>query len=140
MKNFYLKIISFWFVLLITALINATIREIGYKPLLTPYLGIWVHQISSLTGILFFYLAIYIFLKKSKTKYASKDLFLASFIWILLTLIFETFMNLYLRHLTFAQVLETYYFWRGETWIFVLLSLIISPQIIRKKLSAPSSK
>jgi hypothetical protein len=73
--NFYKNSIKFWFVLLILALINATIRETTYKPLLTPYIGIWAHQISSLSGIILFFIAIYFFLKKTK-KFIIKKIYL----------------------------------------------------------------
>lgn len=118
--------------LLVIAIINAFIREITYKPLLTPYIGIWAHQISSLTGILFFFIAIYVFLKNIKTRCSQKDLFYIGLIWLFMTIVFETVMNLFIRHLSFGELLQTYYFWKGETWIFVLLSLIFLPLIIDK--------
>ena len=131
-KNFYQSSLKFWFVLLALALINATIRETTYKPLLTPYIGAWAHQISSLTGIILFFLAIYFFLKKTKQKYTQKDLINVGIIWIFMTIIFESFMNIFIRHLSFQQVLQTYYFWTGDTWFFVLLSLLISPLIVNR--------
>lgn len=133
-KNFYQSSLKFWFVLLALALINATIRETTYKPLLTPYIGAWAHQISSLTGIILFFLAIYFFLKKTKHKYHQKDLVNIGLIWILMTIIFESFMNIFIRHLNFQQVLQTYYFWQGDTWFFVLLSLLTSPLIVHRLL------
>lgn len=134
MRKFYSKSILFWFVLLILALINATIRETTYKPLLIPHIGVWAHQISSLTGILLFFVGIYIFLKKVKEAYTQKDLITVGFIWIGMTILFETTMNMYVRHLSFKQVLQTYYFWTGDTWIFVLLSLIVSPLVVHHML------
>jgi hypothetical protein len=122
-------------VLLACAIINALLRELTYKPLLTPYIGSWAHQISSGTGILIFYIAIFLFLKTNKGNYSRIDLANVGFLWIFLTLIFETGMNFYIRHLTLWKVLETYYFWKGETWIFVLLSLLISPFIADKVLA-----
>lgn len=131
---FYKKAFLFWFVLLILAFTNATIRETTYKPILQPYLGIWAHQISSITGIFFFFIAIYYFLKKTRRLYQRKDLINVGAMWILATVIFETFMNIFVRKLSLYQVMQTYYFWRGETWIFVLISLIISPLAIYKKI------
>lgn len=118
--------------LLVVALINATIRETTYKPLLAPHIGMWAHQISSVTGILLFFFAIYFFLKNVKDPYTEKDLFKVGSIWIAMTIAFESFMNMFVRKLSFAQVLETYYFWRGDTWIFVLVSLVVSPLIVHK--------
>lgn len=132
MKKFYVKSILFWFVLLVLALINAIIRETTYKPLLTPYIGMWAHQISSVTGILLFFGGIYGFLKKVKEPYKQKDLVVVGFLWIGMTILFETGMNIYLRHLRFEEVLQTYYVWKGDTWLLVLLSLVVSPLIINR--------
>lgn len=134
MKRFYFRLIMFWFLLLTIAIINAILRESFYKPLLLPYLGFWAHQISAIIGIIAFYFAIYLFLKHQRPLPSNKNLIAMGLIWIILTLIFETFMNIFLRHLTVQQVLATYYFWKGELWVFVLISLIISPLIISKKL------
>ncbi|MDD4409324.1 MAG: hypothetical protein PHW52_01585 [Candidatus Pacebacteria bacterium] len=130
MKEFYIRSFKFWFVLLVLAFINAGIREMTYKPFLTPYIGTWAHQISSITGILLFFFAIDYFLKKNRGKYVRKDLISCGVMWILMTVAFETFMNVVIRKLALLEVVKTYYFWNGETWIFVLLSLLVIPLII----------
>jgi len=132
MRKIYFKAILFWFVLLIIALINATIRELTYKPLLEPYIGIWAHQISSITAILFFFIAIFFFIRNSKENFSKNELLIMGSIWILLTVLFETLMNFFLRGISLIQTLQTYYFWNGEAWIFVLISLVVSPLIVRR--------
>lgn len=134
MKQFFIKAFVFWFVLLFVALINATLREATYKPLLVPYIGNWAHQISSLTGIIAFYIAIYWFLKRGKFNISSKDIIIAGSMWVIMTIAFECWMNVFIRKLNFQEVLETYYFWKGESWSFVLLSLIVSPFIAHRKI------
>ncbi len=127
MKLKYRPIILFWFCLLILALLNATIREVGYKPLLEPYIGLWAHQLSSLSGIILFFAAIYLFLRRQQRSYTVQELWMMGLVWTGMTLVFELLMNIGLRHLTWSEVARTYYFWQGETWIFVLLSLLVSP-------------
>ncbi len=129
MKRFYTQAIPFWFILLFVALVNALIRETTYKPFLTPVIGLWAHQISSLTGILLFFWAIYLFLKYTKVSYTRRDLLVTGFIWIGMTILFESGMNMYIRKLSIDEVLQTYYFWKGDTWIFVLISLGVSPLV-----------
>ncbi len=131
-KKFYLKTTLFWGVLLVIAILNAVIREATYKPFLEPYIGMWAHQISSFTAIAAFFVAIYVFVKKLEPVPSERNLIIASFIWVAMTVIFETSMNILIRKLTLEQTLQTYYFWRGETWILVLLSLILSPLIALK--------
>jgi hypothetical protein len=133
MKRFYSKALAFWFLLLIIALVNAVVRETTYKPLLLPYIGMWAHQISSITVIVLFYFAITWFLKKSNYRYTRKDLLRVGMLWITLTIIFETSLSIFVRHLTSDQIIQTYYIWKGETWLLVLFSLIVSPQIIFRK-------
>lgn len=125
-NNLYLRAAGFWFILTVLAIINATIRELTYKPLLFPIIGAWAHQISSVTGIILIYIAIYQFVKHQEYNQKS-DLLKIGWLWLIMTFCFETAMNLFIRKLTLAQILQTYYFWKGETWIFVLLSLLISP-------------
>lgn len=132
MKPLYKKSILFWFVLSVIAFANAAIRETTYKPLLSPYIGMWAHQISSLTGILLLSWPIYLFFKNMKDKYSKKDLIGVGLLWVAMTLILETLMNVFFRKLTFLEVLATYYFWKGETWIFVLVFLGFSPLIADK--------
>lgn len=134
MRKFYFKAVGFWLVLSVLAIINAVIRETTYKPWLTPYIGMWAHQISSATGILLLFGAINWFLGRVRGEYDRDDLVKTGMLWIILTIGFETVMNKYYRGLTFSEVLETYYFWRGDTWIFVLVSLVASPLIADKLL------
>lgn len=133
MKLFYIRSALFWFVLLAVAIINAIVREATYKPWLTPYIGEWAHQISSLTAIVLFYTAIYIFLKRVQIPYSRKSLVAIGIMWVFMTILFESIMNIYVRKLTIAQVLETYYVWNGETWMFVLISLLIAPLIAHRQ-------
>lgn len=132
MKKFYWHSLLFWFVLLVVAILNAVLRETTYKPILIPVIGTWAHQISSLTGVIAFFIVIYLFLKWVKAAYTQKDLLIVGTTWIGMTILFETWMNVFVRHLSLQQVLETYYFWRGELWLFVLLSFIVSPLVADK--------
>ncbi len=127
MKRFFYHSFAFWFVLFVLAIGNAIVREVTYKPLLEPIIGIWAHQISAVIAIFLFFGAIYAFLSYEKGSYTRRDLTVVGVLWFTLTVIFECFMNLYIRKLSLMEVLETYYFWKGELWVFVLLSLFISP-------------
>lgn len=140
MKKFYVKAVLFWLVLLVLAIFNAMVREMTYKPVLEPYLGMWAHQLSSLTGVLLFYLAIRWFLRRVQERYVDRDLMLIGLVWVVLTVVFETGMSLYLRGLSMSDVLQAYYFWRGETWIWVLVALFIMPLLIGRKMGRVDKK
>ena len=131
MKQFFVKAFLFWFVLLLIAIANAILREATYEPWLVPYLGMWAHQVSALVAIVAFFGAIYWFLWRVGYWPSTKELVGVGWLWIGMTIGFESWMNLYVRKLSFSQVLETYYLWKGELWPLVLLSLVVSPLVIR---------
>lgn len=58
----------------------------------------------------------------------------------MLTVVLETGMSLYLRGLSMSDVLQAYYFWRGETWIWVLVALFIMPLLIGRKMGRVGKK
>lgn len=134
MKQFFIKSLLFWFILLCIAILNAVLREATYKPFLTPYIGNWAHQISSFTGIIGFFVAIYWFLKRSSYNPSYRELIAVGFTWTMMTILFETWMNIFIRKAGVDVVLQTYYFWKGELWFFVLMSLVISPLVAKKLL------
>ena len=134
MKKIYLHALWFWFVLLLLAIINGIIRDSAYKPLLEPLIGHWAHQISAITGILLFFFAIYLFLKFTKSDYNKLDLLKIGILWLMMTVIFEFAFGYYVRNSSWSEMLGAYYFWKGELWIFVLISVVIIPQICFKML------
>jgi len=128
-KKIYLHALWFWFVLLFLAIFNAIIREATYKPFLEPYIGNWAHQISSVTGIILFFIAIYLLLKFTKVEYTRHDLLNVGIMWMTMTIIFEFTFGYYVRGSSWNDMIHAYYFWKGELWIFVLISVVVIPQI-----------
>ena len=129
MKKIYIRTLWFWFVLLLLAIINGIIRDMTYKPLLEPIIGNWAHQISSITGITLFFIAIYLFLKYTKSDYTKRDLLNIGIMLMTMTIIFEFTFGYYFRQSSWSQMVGAYYFWKGELWVFVLISVVIIPQI-----------
>lgn len=60
---------------------------------------------------------------------------LVGLMWVVMTVVFETGMSLYLRGLSVGDILQTYYFWKGETWIWVLVALFVMPLMIDRGLN-----
>lgn len=132
MKKIHLHSLWFWFVLLVIAILNAVLRESTYKPQLEPHIGNWAHQISSLTGIIFFFIAIYLFFKYIKSNYDTLDTWLIGIMWVALTVIFEFSFGYYFRKSTWEEMIAQYYFWKGDTWIFVLIAVLVFPRLCYK--------
>jgi hypothetical protein len=130
--NFYLKAALFWFVLLAIALINAIIRDMTYIPIIEPYIGTWAHQVGAILVSLVIFAAILLFLRNEKVKHPMGDLISIGLIWVTFTVIFETFLGVVIQQMSIQEVLRAYYFWNGELWIIVLITMILSPIIADK--------
>ena len=130
--NFYLKTALFWFVLLAIALINAIIRDVTYIPVVEPYIGTWAHQIGAILVSLVIFVAVFLFVRNEKVKHTMGDLLSIGLIWVILTVIFETFLGVVIQQMSIREVLRAYYFWNGELWIVVLITMILSPIVADK--------
>lgn len=130
---FYLYSILFWFVLLVTAVINAAIREKLLKPWLEPSIGRWAHQLSVPTGFLLMLLVTMLFLKIQKAPYALGDLWIVGIIWSGMTVIFEFGFGK-ARGMSWNELFAMYHIWKGELWLLLVLSLIAMPALANKLL------
>ncbi len=137
--NFYLKAALFWFVLLAIALINAIVRDVTYIPVIEPYIGTWAHQTGAILVSLVIFVAIFLFVRNEKVRHPMGDLVSIGLIWVIFTVIFETFLGVVIQHMSIQEVLSAYYFWNGELWIVVLITMMFSP-IIADKILISSHK
>jgi hypothetical protein len=76
--------------------------------------------------------AIFLFLRNEKVKHPMGDLISIGLIWVTFTVIFETFLGVVIQQMSIQEVLRAYYFWNGELWIIVLITMILSPIIADK--------
>ncbi len=130
---FYLYSLLFWFALLVTALINAVIREKLLKPWLEPSIGRWAHQLSVPTGFVLMLLATMLFLKYQKAPYKPADLWIVGMLWCIITLVFEFGFGK-ARGMSWSELFAAYHLWKGELWMLLLLSLIVMPTLAHKLL------
>jgi hypothetical protein len=129
MSSFYFHALLWRFLLLVTAFINAAIRELTYKPLLTPLIWQRAHELSAITGIVFFTIVIYRYIKKNYSHLTQKKAYFIWFLWMLMTICFESGMGL-AQGKNFWDIFSSYVFWNGNMWFFVVVSLLFLPGII----------
>lgn len=127
MKKIYKQSFFVWFILLIFAMINGTIRAELYQN----FLGeLKAHQLSSLLAVLGFYLIIYLFLKISRAEYDKKDLWIIGLAWVLATIIFEFSFGHFVVGHTWGKLFVDYNIFAGRLWGLVLLSIFIAPLLL----------
>ena len=128
MDTIYLQALEVWLVLLLAAIINATIRTRFIQPKIKNELR--SHQISSITAIIFFLFIIYLFFRFTTAKYTENQFVNIGFMWMILTIIFEFLFGRFVMKNSFSRLLEDYNLTRGRLWIWVLISLLIGPVLV----------
>jgi hypothetical protein len=115
-----------WFGLLVIAMINGAIRDFVYKS----YVGdLAAHQISCVTGIGLFAIAIWYFCKLWPLA-SSQQAWMVGFIWLAMTVSFEFLFFHYARGVPWNVLLHDYDIFQGRLWILVLIWTTIAPWVM----------
>ena len=122
------KYIIAWLVLPILGIINGSIREFGYKHLLGE---LTAHQISTLTGIVFFGLYIWFLTAVWRIESAGQAVAIG-LIWLGLTILFEFVFGHYVMKHPWNRLFQDYNILKGRLWVLVLLWTTIAPYVFFK--------
>jgi hypothetical protein len=122
-----LKYILAWLPMLLLAVLNGALRDLGYKK----YVGsLTAHQISTFTLIILF--AFYIgYIIKHFSPASSTQAILIGTIWVILTLCFEFGFGRY-RGNSWSALLADYNILKGRIWILIPLWTLITPYLFFK--------
>ena len=125
--NGMLKYILFWFPMLLIAIINGTLRDLGYKK----YTGeLTAHQVSTFTLILFFALFIGFIFQKFPPS-SSRQALLTGIIWMVMTLVFEFGFGRW-RGNSWEKLFEDYNLSKGRLWLLIPIWITIAPYFFYK--------
>jgi apolipoprotein N-acyltransferase len=130
MKTLY-KHILWWFAFPILGILNGTLREYTYKI----FVGdLTAHQISTVTGIIFFGIVFYFIFKKWKIE-SVKYAILTGLIWLSLTILFEFGFGHYVMGNSWEKLFHDYNLSKGRVWGVLLIWITIAPYIFYKILN-----
>jgi hypothetical protein len=122
------KHILWWFAFPFVAILNGTLRELTYKN----FVGdLPAHQISTVTGIIFFGIILYFIFKKWKIE-SIKHAILIGVIWLGLTIVFEFGFGHYIMGNPWQKLLNDYNLAERRVWSLFLLWITIAPFIFYK--------
>lgn len=116
-------------ILVILALVNATIREKVYGPFMTPLLS---HQISTFIMIIIIFLFTYIFLGILHLQATSRQYLSLGMLWLVLTILFEFIFGHYVMGHSWDKLLADYNLLQGRIWVLVLIATALMPWIVSK--------
>ncbi len=135
MKTFY-KHILWWFIFPFVGILNGVLREATYKN----FVGdLTAHQISTVTGILFFGIIFYFIFKKWEIK-SVKHAILIGLIWLGLTILFEFGFGHYIMGNSWQKLLHDYNIAEGRVWSLFLVWLTIAPFVFYKMFNRTAIK
>jgi len=124
MVPFY-KYVLAWVPMVFIAITNGIIREAIFGKSLSK---LRAHQLSTLTGIIFF--GAYIWGISEVLPFASAGIaWIVGVVWLIMTVAFEFLFGHYVMHHTWAHLFEDYNIFAGRLWSLVLLWVTIAPYI-----------
>lgn len=124
MKIIY-KQILWWFTFPFVAILNGALREAVYKK----HVGdLPAHQISTVTGIVFFGIIFYFIFKNWKIE-SAKHAILIGVTWLGLTILFEFGFGHYIMGNSWQKLLHDYNLMEGRVWSLFLAWITIAPLV-----------
>jgi hypothetical protein len=128
--SIYLKYFIAWFPMLVIAILNGALRDLGYKKLVGE---LTAHQIS--TGSLILVFSLYIWFIVSRfPPHSGRQAILLGIFWVVLTLLFEFGFGL-ARGKALDELLADYNILKGRLWLLVPLFVATAPYLFYKILN-----
>ncbi|MGQ0696687.1 MAG: hypothetical protein ACT4PZ_00455 [Panacagrimonas sp.] len=117
------KTVALWFVLVVLAIANGTLREKMLIPAMGPSAAMLISGIT---------LSVAIFLVSWFTlpwygPLPSSQYWLIGLLWLLMTVLFEFGFGHFIAHKSWAELLDAYNVSKGNLWTLVLVTTFISP-------------
>jgi len=121
-----------WLLFIPVVFLNATVRELVYKPLIG---GLAAHQISTVIGSVAFLTLAYFHLRHYVQGVNKNRLFGIGFMWVLLTILFEFGLGRLVTGASWDKLFYDYNILEGRIWILLLLTLSLTPFIVKHMVS-----
>ena len=117
-----------WIPMLVLAVANGALRQLTFGTVLSePH----AHQLSTLIGSIVIGAFIW-FVVRLWPPVSSRQALLVGFIWVVLTVAFESSMGLVLQHRSLTQVLHEYNLLEGRVWVLFLIWLSAAPWVFHR--------
>jgi len=129
MKTIYQHIL-FWFAFPFVAILNGALREATYKK----FVGdLPAHQISTVTGIIFFGIIFYFIFRKWKIESVNHAV-IVGIVWLFLTILFEFGFGHYIIGNSWEKLFHDYNLAEGRVWSLILIWIFFAPVVFYKLL------
>jgi len=128
-----LKYTAAWVPMVLIAIVNAVIREEGYRR----FLGeLQAHQMSTLTVIILFGIYIWVLSRRWPIQSTGQAIMIG-LVWLGLTIVFEFLFGHYVMGNPWSRLLHDYNLLAGRVWVFVLIWITIAPYVFYRLRASP---
>ncbi|MDO6512562.1 MULTISPECIES: hypothetical protein [unclassified Neptuniibacter] len=121
------KVFTIWLSILLLAIVNGTVRETFFIPMLSSNTGLMLSGVTLALAIMFVTYATLPWIGQRQTT----TYLLIGFSWLSMTLVFE-FIFGRIQGQSWPQLFEAYLFKEGNIWPIVLLTTTFSPYFSAK--------
>lgn len=118
-----------WILLIPVAILNGVIRRVVFEPIAG---DLGAHQISIVTGSAAFVTLTYVMLHNDVEREDDGRLVRIGFAWVVATVVFEFGFGHYVAGDPWSRLLRDYDFTEGRVWPLVLLTLMVSPLLVKR--------
>jgi len=114
-----------WIPMLLIAIANGVLRQGWYEKYVEE---LRAHQISTLSGVLFFGIYIWFVIRRWRPDSSVQALSIGLF-WLSLTVAFEFFFMHYVGGIPWSRLLYDYNIFAGRVWVIILVWVTIAPYV-----------
>jgi len=114
-----------WLGLVVLAILNGLIREKTYGRVMAE---LSAHQLSTLTGLLFFGVYTWILTGVYRIQSATQALIIGA-MWVIMTILFEFVFGHYVIGHSWQRLLHDYNLRQGRVWLLVLVWTALAPYL-----------
>ena len=114
-----------WLGLVVLAILNGWVREKTYGRVMSE---LSAHQLSTLTGLLFFGVYTWILTGVYRIQSAAQALIIGT-MWVIMTILFEFFFGHYVIGHSWQRLLHDYNLRQGRIWLLVLVWTVLAPYL-----------
>ncbi|MFL5740403.1 MAG: hypothetical protein ACJ75B_09320 [Flavisolibacter sp.] len=127
--NIFLRAAITWLLFIPIVFINATIRELVYKP----FVGeLAAHQISTVLASAAFFILAYLRFRNHVQTVSKSSLFLIGCMWLIMTVLFEFALGRFVTGASWNKIFYDYNILEGRIWILLLITLLVTPFIVKQ--------
>ena len=123
------KYFAAWFPMVILAVANGTIRELGFRPFLDE---LPAHWLSTVTFVLLLFGYLWVISKKWKIE-SDRQAMQIGFMWLGMTIAFEFGFGHYVMGHPWSKLLHDYNILEGRLWTLVLVAVLTGPIVVSRR-------